>query len=117
MEVLLGRRLAGNALTTFIQREERAKSGGTAGKAFDWECSQTFIQREERAKDGGTAGKALDLECSHNIPLFSGKRGLRVEVLLGRRLTGNALTTFLPTMLLNIIGRHSFGLWDISTQK
>ena len=36
--------------------------------------------------------------------LFSGKKGVKIEVILGRRLMGTALTTFLPTMLLNIIG-------------
>ncbi|XP_023337393.1 gamma-aminobutyric acid receptor subunit rho-3 isoform X2 [Eurytemora carolleeae] len=33
-----------------------------------------------------------------------GKKSLRVEVLLGRRLLGNALTVFLPTALLTVIG-------------
>ena len=38
--------------------------------------------------------------------LRKGKNGIRVEVLLGRRLVGNALTVFLPTLLLNIIGMN-----------
>ncbi|XP_023340726.1 gamma-aminobutyric acid receptor subunit beta isoform X2 [Eurytemora carolleeae] len=40
-------------------------------------------------------------QCSSTI---SGKNGLRIEVVLGRRLLGNALTIFLPTMLLLVIG-------------
>ena len=37
-----------------------------------------------------------------------GKTGIRVEVLLGRGLIGNVLTVFLPTLLLNIIGKYYF---------
>ena len=43
-----------------------------------------------------------------NVIVFdlSGKNGLRIEVVLGRRLLGNALTIFLPTMLLLVIGEY-----------
>ena len=38
------------------------------------------------------------------IYYFSGKEGIRVEIFLSRRLLGTALTIYLPTILMNIIG-------------
>ena len=60
------------------------------GSAFTF-----LISVAERAKGGGTVGLMSDWEYSHHLPLFSGKRGLRVELQLGRHLTGNTLITFL----------------------
>ena len=38
------------------------------------------------------------------VTMISGRRGIQVTVVLGRRLLSNILTVFLPTLLLNIIG-------------
>jgi hypothetical protein len=44
------------------------------------------------------------------IYYFSGKEGIRVEIFLSRRLLGTALTIYLPTILMNIIGEAVYKL-------
>ena len=41
------------------------------------------------------------------ITNIGGQRGVRVNIILGRRLLSVLLTVFLPTILLNIMGHSS----------
>jgi len=44
---------------------------------------------------------------NHCPKVISGKEGIRVEIFLSRRLLGTALTIYLPTILMNIIGHNA----------